>query len=176
VPPVQEPGRHEAGVLERVDRGMLERGVVEGRDVPAPHHGDVEHDGDGGMGERAGGALQTLQAAGGRAEDHLGQAHDEQDRRHVEEQDVLDHVHREGLLAEAIDGGDERGEEREDRAGEGQQASDRRAAGTRARADAAPARDVGRRRQADERESAGVERPRSVRSHCARLSQSRVEP
>ena len=39
-------------------------------------------------------------------------------------------------------------------------------------ADAAPARDVGRRRQADQRQGTRVERPRSVRSHCAGLSQS----
>ena len=39
-------------------------------------------------------------------------------------------------------------------------------------ADPAPARDVGRGRQADERQGTRVERPRSVRSHCAGLSQS----
>ena len=42
----------------------------------------------------------------------------------------------------------------------------------RAGAHAAPARDVGHRGQTDERQGAGVERPRSVRSHCAGLSQS----
>ena len=57
-------------------------------------------------------------------------------------------------------------------AGEGEQAPDGRGARAVADADAAPARDVGHRRQADERQGTRVERPRSVRSHCAGLSQS----
>ena len=79
----------------------------------------------------------------------------------------------EGLLAEAVDRRDERGDEGEQPAGEGEQAADGRGARAVLGAHAPPARDVGRRRQADERQGARVERPRSVRSHCAGLSQSR---
>ena len=44
VPPVEEPGGGEGQVLEHVDAGVLERGVVEGRDVPDPHRADVGDD------------------------------------------------------------------------------------------------------------------------------------
>ena len=57
--------------------------------------------------------------------------------------------------------------------GEGHHPADGRGPRAVAGADAAPARDVGRGRQGDQRQGAGVERPRSVRSHCAGLSQSR---
>ena len=57
-------------------------------------------------------------------------------------------------------------------AGEGEQAADGRGARAVLGAHAAPARDVGHRGQTDERQGTGVERPRSVRSHCAGLSQS----
>ena len=44
MPPVQEAGGGEAEVLEHVDAGVLERGVVERRDVPEPHRADVGDD------------------------------------------------------------------------------------------------------------------------------------
>ena len=80
---------------------------------------------------------------------------------------------REGLLAEPVDGRDERRDECQ--AGPPAKTSRRHyRRGARAVLDAhaPPAGDVGRRRQADERQGTRVERPRSVRSHCARLSQS----
>ena len=98
---------------------------------------------------------------------------DEQDRHDVEQQDVLDHVHGEGLLAEPVDGRDERGDEGEQARSEGEQADDGRGARAVLGAHAAPARYVRHRGQTHERQGAGVERPRSVRSHCAGLSQSR---
>ena len=43
----------------------------------------------------------------------MREAEDEQDRREVEQQQVLDHVHGEELLAEAVDGRDQRDDEHE---------------------------------------------------------------
>ena len=41
--------------------GCCERRVVQGRDVPAPHRGDVEHDREDRVADRAGGALEALE-------------------------------------------------------------------------------------------------------------------
>ena len=53
---------------------------------------------------------------------HLGEAEDQQDRRDVEQQDVLDHVHHQQLVAEDVDRRDERREDREQPAREQRQA------------------------------------------------------
>ena len=91
---------------------VLERGVVERGDVPDPHHRDVEDDREGGVGERAEACARGADAARHRAQEHAREAEQEEDRREVEQQQVLDHVHDEDLLAEAVDGGDERDERR----------------------------------------------------------------
>ena len=85
---------------------MLQRGVVERRHVPEPHAGDVEHERRDRVRERAGGLLDALDPPRDRAQDHLRQSEGEQDRRDVDDQQVLDHVHDEELLAEAVDGRD----------------------------------------------------------------------
>ena len=66
--------------------------------------------------EHAGGLLEALQAARDRAQDDLRQAADQADRRDVEQQHVLDHVHRERLVGEAVDRRDQRDEQREEAA------------------------------------------------------------
>ena len=108
VPPVQPAGDGEADVLERVDAAVLERGVVERRDVPGRHRRHVEQRGEDRVRERAGRALQRLHAPGGRPQDHAREPEDAEDRRDVEQQQVLRHVHRQHLLADAVDRRDER--------------------------------------------------------------------
>jgi hypothetical protein len=80
--------------------------------------------------------------AGGRAQDPARQAQREQDRRDVGDQQVLDHVHRRELLAQAVDRGDERDEEREDPAAPRRQPPAARGPCAALAAGGAPARDV----------------------------------
>ena len=118
VPPVQATRQREADVLEDVERRVLERGVVDRGDVPRRHRGDVEAGGEDGVAERPGGALELHQPARRRAQDHAGEGEDPEDRRDVEQQQVLEHVHRQDLLAEPVDRGDQRRGDRHERARE----------------------------------------------------------
>ena len=60
VPPVQRAGEQEADVLEHVHAAVADGEVVGGRDVPGPDHADVQRDGEGGVRERPGAALQVV--------------------------------------------------------------------------------------------------------------------
>ena len=55
----------------------------------------------------------VVQPARDRPQQPLGQPEDQQDRRDVEQQDVLDHVHHHQLVAEHVDRRDERGQDRQ---------------------------------------------------------------
>ena len=141
---------------------VLERGVVERRDVPEPHHADVGDDAEPRGGERPGRALDAVDAARGRAQDLRGQAEREQDRRDVGDQQVLDHVHRGELLAEPVDRRDQRDEQRQDAAAPGREPPAARRSRAALAPRRAPARDVhaevaGEREEHDRREG-----PRSV--------------
>ena len=91
----------------------------------------------------------------------LREAEDAEDRRDVEQQDVLDHVHEEQVLAERVDGGEER-DHREGDAGEEQhEASDGRVA-------RAPPAHVDERQAGQHDERAEAEGPGCVRGGCGR--------
>jgi hypothetical protein len=176
VPPVQAADDGERDVLQRVDRGVLERRVVEGRDVPDGHPGDVGRDGEGGGGERARRLLQALHAPGDGAQDHPCEAEDEQDRHEVEQDEVLDHVHHEELLAEPVDRRHQGGEHEDEAAHEADQPPSRCGVRPSLAADRAPPADVEEPEDRREGDHAGRERPRIVRGHCARFSQSSSHP
>ena len=55
------------------------------------------------MPERPERPLDGLHPARGRPQEHAREAEDAQDRHHVEQQDVLDHVDHEELLGEPVD-------------------------------------------------------------------------
>ena len=84
-------------MLERVDAGVAERRLVERRHVPHVQVDRPQWEGDRGMGERA----QAVEEADfeDRREQWTGQAEHDQQRRDVAEQQVLDHVHLQQLLA-----------------------------------------------------------------------------
>ena len=112
-------GGEEAGVLEGVHERVLERRVVERRDVPEVEEGEPQHDERDRARERAQPPLDRLQAARGRAHDHARERQQQEQRRDVAEQDVLGHVHREEvLLAEGVDRRHEGDQQHEDAAGE----------------------------------------------------------
>jgi hypothetical protein len=71
--------------------------------VPQQHPAGVEHGREDRVGEDAGAPLEPVDASRDRTQQHLREADDQQDRRDVEQQHVLDHVHREDLLAELVD-------------------------------------------------------------------------
>ena len=78
--------------------------VVERRDVPEPHRADVQdHREQPGWraARRAARSTWTRRVTGRRST--LVKPEDHEDRRDVEQQQVLDHVHREQLVAEAVD-------------------------------------------------------------------------
>jgi hypothetical protein len=103
MPPVQPAGDAERHVLEDVQDRVLQRRVVQRGDVPDRHRGDVQHDREDRVGERAGAALDADEAARQRAQQHLREPQQHEDRGEVEQQQVLDHVHEKQLLAEAVD-------------------------------------------------------------------------
>ncbi len=72
---------------------------------------DVEDQRRGRGGQRPELALDDLDAPGDRAQQHLGQPEDAEDRRDVEQQEVLDHVHDQQVVGQRVDGGDQRGED-----------------------------------------------------------------
>ena len=84
------------------------------------------------------------------------------------------HVHHEDLLAEAVDGRDQRDDEHEHARDERQQPDHRCPARAVGAAHAPPAGHVERDGEADEKDGSGVERPRGVRSHAAASSQMRT--
>ena len=91
-------------MLEHVDERVLERGVVERGDVPEVHRPEPDEDGRERARERAERALDSHQPARHRAQDHARERQQQQERRDVAEQDVLEHVGgEEVLLAEAVD-------------------------------------------------------------------------
>ena len=97
-------------------------------------------------------------------------AEDQQDRRDVEQQHVLDHVHREQmLLAEAVDRRAQRRHEHEDAAGEREPGADARRVRLVAACARAPADEI----EPDERDQrdddARVERPAMRPETCARI-------
>ena len=80
-------------------------------------------------GERAERALDAREPPGGGAHDHAREREQEEQRRDVAQQHVLDHVRgEEVVLAEAVERGDERGQQRQHRAGERRRLSEARAA------------------------------------------------
>ena len=91
---------------------VLERGVVERRDVPDPHRADVGDDAERRV-RRTGPAARSIhwmrRVAGRRM--CLVSAERQADRREVGDQQVLDHVHRRELLAEPVDRRDQREEQ-----------------------------------------------------------------
>ena len=122
MPPVQRPGGKEAQVLEDVQHAVALGLVVERRHVPQPEDPGVEDHGEHGVGDETGAALDRLDAPGRRAQQRLGQPEDEQDRREVEQQHVLDHVHHHQLIAERVQGRDERDQDGQDPAREQERA------------------------------------------------------
>jgi hypothetical protein len=87
---------------------------------------------------------------------------------------VLDHVHRERLVGQPVDGRDQRDEQRQQPAEERDEAPGRRLAAPAQpalRAHAPPAGHVDAAEGADEHDRSRLERPRSVRCHCAEVWQ-----
>ena len=91
-------------MLEQVHRGVLDGRVVERGDVPEVHQRQPRDDPGGRARERAEPALQPGQPPRSGAHDHARERQQEQQRRDVAEQHVLDHVRREQVvLAEAVE-------------------------------------------------------------------------
>jgi hypothetical protein len=128
VPPVQEARAQEERVLDDVDAGVVERRVVHEGDVPQPHRADVEDDGEDGMGDRAEGAFGVEDRPRDRSQQDLREAGDQEDRREVQQQHVLDHVHGEDLVGERVDGRQERDRDAQHAAEPREEARVRRAA------------------------------------------------
>ena len=81
----RSPAAAKHDVLEDVDAGVRERGVVEGRDVPEPHGADVGDDAERGVAERPGGPLDALDPArDAGAGSHFVRPSDQEDRGEVE--------------------------------------------------------------------------------------------
>ena len=160
-------------VLEDVDAGVLERGVVERRDVPEPHDADVERRPrrPGGRAARRARSRRCRRRVTGRRSTFVSPSM-QQDRRDVEQQHVLDHVHREELLGERVDRARQRDEDaRATPARKRRSRQRRRRRGAVVRAAGAPPRRRRRQRQhesdapgraSSEAIGAGAERPRGV--------------
>ena len=102
MPPVQAAREQEAHVLEHVHRRMAQ-GLVVGRGhVPAPDRPDVQDHCEGRMRQHAGAALELAHRACQRTQQHLREPEDRQDRHQVEQQHVLEHVHRQELVGERV--------------------------------------------------------------------------
>jgi hypothetical protein len=99
------------------------------------------------------------------AQEHFRETEDDQDRRDVEQQHVLEHVHQHQLLAEPVDGRDERYEDCDQPAAEHEQAAEARRMGLARRAATTPPPHVDQRENRDPQQHARIERPRVVRSH-----------
>ena len=153
---------HEREVLERVHDRVLEGGVVERRDVPGPHGTNVEDHREERVRRAVRRALQALsRRVAGRRITFVSEDERTARRRAAA---CAGHVHHEGLLAEAVDG----------RISATTAQAPARNASRRIRpvpraglgAARAASGDVGARR-GRQKDGAGVERPRWVRSHVA---------
>ena len=107
-------------MLDHVQERVLGGRVVQGRDVPEVHDPEPDHDRRPGACERAQGALHAHEPARGGAHDHPRQRQQQEQRRDVAEQHVLDHVGGEEIVgAEPVDRRHERREQGEHAAREG---------------------------------------------------------
>ena len=165
-------------MLEHVHDGVGDGEIVGRGDVPGPDHGDVEQDREGGVGEQAGAALEVVNRAGHRSQDHLRQPEDREDRHDVEQQDVLGHVHEEEIVGERIDRRDQRREPAQERADEAAQPPHGRLLRPPRRspvADLQPAAQIDASDQGGADQHAGAERPGEVGVHLLRLSHSGLQ-
>ena len=121
------PSADEQRVLERVDGLVLERRLVQRRDVPE-RRGSTAHSAN--AGDRVGERAQPARAADAqdRREHRAGEAEHEQQRGEVAEQQVLGHVRDEALVAQVPERG-EAGDAEEQPGGEAQLAPQRRPGG-----------------------------------------------
>ena len=143
----RSPAAAKREVLEDVDAGVLERGVVERGDVPEPHRADVGDDAERRVAERAGRrSSRWMRRVTGRRMTFVS-AEREQDRREVGSSRCWTMCIDEELLAEAVDRRDQRDEQQRDaRRPTTRSAPAARGARRRPRrADVAPARAVDRR-------------------------------
>ena len=169
-------------MLEDVHSRMLDREVVEGGDVPEPDHGDERRRGKHGTREEAGAALDRVDRAGDRAQNDLRQADYREDRGHVEQQDVLDHVGGEQLVGEAVNRRDHREQRRKHAERVQRKPPDRRVVsgpGRRGAADRQPAADVDGEGDRAGGERQDFRRPAQVRGcceHLRRFSQAQMCP
>ena len=114
-PPHGHPGGEERDVLDQVHDRVLDRRLVEGRDVPEVHQAEPDRDPRPRRGERAERALDAHQPPGDRPQDHAREREQQQRRRDVAQQHVLEHVRgEEVVLAEPVE-----------RAGDGEQQRER---------------------------------------------------
>jgi len=111
VPPVERAADREAQVLDRVHARVAQRKVVHERHVPEPDEARVCGHRRRRVGEDPGPPLDHLNALRDRAQEHLVEAENQQDRDDVEQQDVLNHVHQQELVPELVDRRDERRED-----------------------------------------------------------------
>ena len=130
---------------------------------------DVEHDREDRMGDGPSARSRSWTCrATGRSSTLLSPS-DQQDRREVEQQHVLDHVHRGTLLGERVDRRDQRDRQAQHAAQPRQQPPGLRAARAAARAHLAPARDVADREDEHDDDGPGAKRERGVGrdgEHC----------
>ena len=105
--PHQDPGPEEAEVLEGVESGVVDGGLVEAREVPGEEDDRPDRQSHQGMGEDPESADHGQRE--NRAEDGTGQAEHDRQGRQVPEHQVLDHVHVEEVaLADRVDRRDQR--------------------------------------------------------------------
>ena len=115
-------------------------------------------------GQRAERALDAREPAGGGAHDHAREREQEQQRRDVAQQHVLDHVRgEEVVLAEAVERGDQRGQQREHPAGERRRLSESRAAAAGLAPGRPEAPDVDPDQERQRRQHGGVGEPVELR-------------
>jgi hypothetical protein len=108
-------------MLEEVDRGLPKRRLVEGGHVPEVQEEEPQQQSREGVREAAQRALERREPAGDRSQDDAREAEKEKGRGHVPDQEVLEHVRREEVvLAQAVDGRCQSGEQRQEGTAEGE--------------------------------------------------------
>jgi hypothetical protein len=113
-PPEERSGCEVANVLEVEERVVLERGVVESGQVPEEIGGKPEPESDRWAGEQS-----DRPDSGDRRSQCRGNAEDEQRRRPLGEDDVLEQMRRQEVVRQCIEWGDRGGEQEQTSGGEG---------------------------------------------------------
>jgi hypothetical protein len=113
-PPEERPGCEVADVLEVEERVVLEGGVIESREVPYEVRRKPEPEGDGWASKQS-----DRRDSADRGSQSRGKAEDEQRRRPLGQDDVLEQMRREQVEGQRVERRDRGGKEEQAPGGEG---------------------------------------------------------